>query len=216
MREILFWGATGQAKILQEAIRGTDLKLVALVDNNSDRPTSMLDVQVLHGEAGLDGWLKQRKSSLGLYYAVAVGGDRGRERILLMDVLLARGLRPLTIVHRTAFVANNASIGSGCQILAQAAVCADASLGRGVIVNTAASVDHDCEIGDGTHLAPGVRLAGSVNLGRRVFIGTGAVVLPRVRIGDDSIVGAGAVVLNDVPSGVTVVGNPAQIYISRL
>ncbi|MDE8347560.1 MAG: acetyltransferase [Acidocella sp.] len=216
MREILFWGATGQAGVLHEAMRGTDLKLVAIVDNNSDLTTSTLGVRVLHGEVGLDGWLEQRKSSKDIYYAVAVGGDRGRDRLLLMDALQARGLRPLTIVHRTAFVADNATIGSGCQILAQAAVCVDACLGRGVIVNTAASVDHDCQIGDGVHLAPGVRLAGNVTLGQRVFIGTGAVVLPRVHIGDDAIVGAGAVVLNNVPSGVTVLGNPARIFIRRL
>ncbi|MDE8342810.1 MAG: acetyltransferase [Acidocella sp.] len=215
MREILFWGAKAQARVLHEAMQGTDLELVALVDNNCDLSACTLGVQVLHGEAGLDGWLEQRKISNELYYAVAVGGDRGRERLNLMDLLQARGLRALTIVHSTAFVANNAVIGSGCQILAQAAVCVDAHLGRGVIVNTSASVDHDCKIGDGTHLAPGVRLAGNVTLGQRVFIGTGAVVLSHICIGDDSIVGSGAVVVHDVPSGVTVVGNPARIVKGR-
>ena len=45
---------------------------------------------------------------------------------------------------------------------------------------------------------------------RIAFVGAGATILPRIRIGADAVVGAGAVVTRDVPSGVTVVGNPAQ------
>ena len=30
MSEVLFWGATGQAKVLREALYGTDFRLVAL------------------------------------------------------------------------------------------------------------------------------------------------------------------------------------------
>src|SRR5713226_4486023 len=213
MREVLFWGATGQAKVLHEAIQGTDTKLVALVDNRELEP-NLLGVPVLHGETGLDAWLAQRDNSVDLYYTIAVGGGRGQDRLILMGTLQSRGLIALSIVHRTAFVADNALLGAGCQVLAQAAVCVYARLGRGVIVNTAASVDHDSEIGDGVHLAPGVRLAGEVVVGARAFIGAGAIVLPRVRIGEDAVVGAGAVVINDVPPGITVVGNPATVLVN--
>ena len=46
---------------------------------------------------------------------------------------------------------------------------------------------------------------------RRAAVGTGAIVLPGVTIGAGAMVGAGAVVTADVPDGVTVVGNPAQV-----
>jgi maltose O-acetyltransferase len=55
---------------------------------------------------------------------------------------------------------------------------------------------------------------GEVDIGRRVFIGAMAVILPDVRIGDDAIVGAGSVVREDVPAGVVVFGNPAEIVCS--
>jgi len=209
MRDLLFWGATGQAKVLKEVIYGTDMRLVALVDN---RPilSPIPDVPLLHGEKGLDTWLRQRGDSKNLYCAVAIGGGRGGDRIMLMDLLRERGLTLLTLVHRTAFVANSVIIGEGCQILAQSAVCTHTRLGRGVIVNTAASVDHDSEIGDGVHLGPGARLAGEVTVGVRAFIGTGAMVLPRIIIGEDAVVGAGAVVTKDVAPGMTVTGNPAR------
>lgn len=209
MRELLFWGATGQAKVLHELIHGTDMRLVALVDNRTI-PSPIPCVPLLHGEKDLDEWLLQRGSHDNLYCAVAVGGGAGGERIILMDLLRARGLVLQSLVHRAAFVAHDATIGEGCQVLAQSAVCTHARLGRGVIINTAASVDHDCVIGDGVHVGPGARLAGEVIVGARAFIGTGAIILPRIIIGEDAVVGAGAVVTTNVATGETVTGNPAR------
>jgi sugar O-acyltransferase (sialic acid O-acetyltransferase NeuD family) len=209
MRDILFWGATGQAKVLHDLIGGSDFRLVALVDNRAI-PSPIPGVPLLHGEGGLLAWLAERGGGLNLEAAVAVGGGRGADRLGLMELLQSHHISLPTLVHRTAFVASTAIVGEGCQLLAQSSVCACARLGRGVIVNTAASVDHDGEIGDGVHMGPGARLAGEVTVGARAFIGTGAVILPRLRIGEDAIVGAGAVVTKDVPKGTTVVGNPAH------
>lgn len=211
MNDVVFWGATGQAKVLHEALSGTDFRLVAMVDNR-DVISPFSEVPMLKGAAGLDSWLERYGGGKGLFAAVAVGGARGRDRLELMDLFRVRGLTLFTVVHRTAFVAVDALMGEGCQILAQAAVCTHAHLGCGVIVNTAASVDHDCVIGSGVHLAPGARLAGEVTVGERAFIGIGAVVLPRVHIGEEAIVGAGAVVTKDVPPRVTVTGNPARLH----
>lgn len=211
MSEVLFWGATGQAKVLSEALSGSDFRLVALVDNR-DVISPFEGVPILIGESGLDAWLERRGGARGLFATIAVGGARGRDRIELMNLLQARGLKPLTVIHRTAFVATDAQVGEGCQIMAQAAVCTHVRLGSGVIVNTAASVDHDCVIGNGTHIAPGARLAGEVTVGERAFVGVGAIVLPRIHIGEDAIVGAGAVVTKNVRSGATVIGNPARLY----
>lgn len=42
-------------------------------------------------------------------------------------------------------------------------------------------------------------------------IGAGAVIMCGITIGEWAMVGAGAVVIEDVPTGATVVGNPARI-----
>ena len=208
MAEIVLWGATGQARVLREALEARSVDVVAIVDNR-ELASPFPGVPVVVGEAGLKAWVARRAPSE-LLFAVAVGGSRGLDRLRLFDSMKALGLRPYTIVHRAAFVATDAHLGEACQVLAMAAVCAQARLGNLVIVNTAASVDHDCVIGDGTHIGPGAHLAGEVVVGSRAFVGTGAVVLPRLHIGDDSVVGAGAVVTRNVPAGATVAGNPAR------
>jgi sugar O-acyltransferase (sialic acid O-acetyltransferase NeuD family) len=208
MAEIVFWGATGQAKVLHEALHGTGITVAALVDER-ELPSPIAGASVLPGDAGLQAWLAQHLHAK-LLFAVAIGGARGSDRLTLADLLKRRGLQPYTIVHRAAFVAEGVTLGEACQILAHATVCTGASLGTAVIINTAASVDHDCVLGDGVHVGPGARLAGEVRVDRRSFIGTGAVILPRVHIGEDAIVGAGAVVTRDVTPGLVVVGNPAR------
>ncbi|MDK9719214.1 MAG: NeuD/PglB/VioB family sugar acetyltransferase [Trichlorobacter sp.] len=210
MRDILFWGATGQAKVLHDIVCDTDMRLVVLVDNRTIS-SPIPGVLLLRGETGLDAWLTERGGTDNLYGAVAIGGGHGTDRIQLLGLLKSRGIDPVTLIHRTAFVAHSAVIGEGSQILAQSSVCANAQLGRGVIINTAASVDHDGVIGNGVHIGPGARLAGEVIVGNNSFIGTGAVILPRIQIGNESVIGAGAVVIKNVKSGTTVVGNPARV-----
>jgi sugar O-acyltransferase (sialic acid O-acetyltransferase NeuD family) len=194
---------------LREALALSEFRLAAIFDNKSLH-SPFVDVPIYLGQEGLSSWLVNRTNETKIYACVAIGGSRGIERLMLQDWLQEQGIQPLTVIHPRAFVASDAEIGIGTQILAMSAVCANVKLGCSVIVNTSASVDHDCVIGNGVHVGPGVRLAGEVHVDEYAFIGTGAVVLPRLKIGPRAIIGAGAVVVRDVAAGETVVGNPAK------
>ena len=103
-------------------------------------------------------------------------------------------------------------------------------LGTGVFLNfNCVLLDvNTIEIGDRTQIGPAVQIYAAdhprnpearlanlecgkpVRIGRNVWIGGGAIILPGITIGDDAIIGAGSVVTHDIPSGVTVIGNPAR------
>jgi sugar O-acyltransferase (sialic acid O-acetyltransferase NeuD family) len=211
IEDMIFWGATGQAKVLKECMKDSGLKLVALFDNNPSLSSPFENVPLYFGSEGFENWLSEKELDNTIGFLVAIGGDRGFDRIKIQEYLESKGLFPLIAKHHTAFIADNVKIGSGSQILANSSVCVETIIGRACIINTGAIVDHECYIDDGVHICPGAHLAGCVNVGYYSTIGTGAVILPRIKIGDRAIVGAGAVVTKDVPPSTVVVGNPAGI-----
>lgn len=208
--DVVLWGATGQAVVLAELFAAQGRRIVALFDNDASAASPLDGVALYSGVAGFQTWLASadRNAVEGL---AAIGGSHGKDRLEIHALFASAGLRIGTAIHPRAFVAGDARIGDGSQILAQAAVAARAELGESCIVNTAASVDHECRLGAGVHIGPGAHLAGLVTVEDYAFVGTGAVVVPRVRIGAGSIVGAGAVVVADVAPGTVVAGNPARV-----
>lgn len=208
IRPLILWGGTGQAKVLAEFVAALGFRVEAVFDNNPDTQSPIVGVPLYAGEAGFARWRAGHPHTAS--FLVAIGGQRGAGRLARHDWLLGQGLTPATAVHPAAYVARNAVIGPGGQVLAKAVVGAEAVLGRECIVNTSASVDHECELGDGVHVAPGAVVAGCVRIGPHAFIGAGAVVLPRMSVGADAVVGAGAVVTTDIPAGVVVAGIPAR------
>lgn len=210
LKPIIFWGATGQARVLAEFIGSIGYQLVALFDNNPTTQPPIPGVPLFFGMEGFEKW-RGEQSGQQVFGLVAIGGSRGRDRTELQSTLQQRQIEPATAVHPKAITATNAVIGRGSQLLAGAIVCAEATLGDSCIVNTGASVDHECHLGKGVHIGPGAVLAGCVSVGDYSFIGAGAVVLPRVKIGRNVIVGAGAVVTRDLPDDCVAYGNPARV-----
>jgi sugar O-acyltransferase (sialic acid O-acetyltransferase NeuD family) len=119
---------------------------------------------------------------------------------------------PLTLIHPNSLISATSSINDfGVLIMPNSTINALASIGRGSIINTGAIVEHECKVGSFCHIAPGVTLLGRVKVGDYSFIGANSVVKEGISIGNNCIIGAGTVVLCDVPSGVTMVGNPGKI-----
>jgi len=213
LRRIVLWGATGQALVLADFLPELGYCIKALVDRDPSVESPVPGVSILRGEWAFAQWMRVQSSPPAAL--VAIGGDRGADRLEVQCLMESAGCQLVTAVHPKATVSASAGIGLGSQVLAGAVVGPGTEIGRGVIVNTRASVDHECRLSDGVHAAPGVILCGLVQIGRAAFVGAGAVVLPRIRIGENSVIGAGSVVTRDIPDNVIAFGSPARIVRAR-
>jgi sugar O-acyltransferase (sialic acid O-acetyltransferase NeuD family) len=183
MKELIIWGSSGHAKVLEELFNFSEYRIVALVDNNKEAKSVIANTPLLNGIEGFTNWLKQRNNSTQLYGIVAIGGALGLDRLKIQKLLVNKNVKIINAIHPFSYLAKNTCIGEGTQILAGAVIASSANIGNGVIINTASSIDHECILHDGVHIGPGATLAGCVEVGSCTFIGAGAVVLPRIKIG---------------------------------
>ncbi|MBK6620323.1 MAG: NeuD/PglB/VioB family sugar acetyltransferase [Saprospirales bacterium] len=212
--DLIIWGGTGNFKVLCELLQD-DYRVMGYFDNNPDIPKEYKGIPCLGNRQAFLEWIEEIPMNERPFYIVSIGPGHGKVRMEIHEELKEQGLKPIKAIHRSSFVAENASIGEGSQLYAMSTVCVDAQIGKACIINTRASVDHECVLEDGSSVGPGATLAGMVQVGKYADIYTGAVILPRLRIGEGAVVGAGAVVLKDVPPYTVVAGNPARTIKNR-
>ena len=208
-QKLIIWGGTGQSIVLEEFLC-EEYDILAIFDNNKNCGSPFDKVPVYYGMNELDDFLKDVHLEK-IHFIVAIGGGHGKVRLNLHNELIRRGLIPISGIHPTSYIAKNATISEGCQVLANTTIAARVQLGKSCIINTASHVDHECKLGNGVHVGPGASIAGCVEIDNYSFIGTGATILPFIKIGKNCIIGAGSVITKNIADNSIVYGNPGKL-----
>lgn len=141
-------------------------------------------------------------------FLCAIGNPQAKEQCV--KTLQARGAKFTNLIHPSAVLGSNITIGQGIIICPNVVVSADIKIGDFVSIDSQSVLGHDCELGHFSHVATFSAVTGGSKLGQRVFVGSHSTVLPTITVGDDAVIGAGSVVTKPVPAGITVVGVPAR------
>ena len=116
----------------------------------------------------------------------------------------------VTLVHPSAQIGTDVSIGKGSVVMANAVVNVCSTIGEHCIINTGAIVEHDNIMKDYVHISPGSALGGTVCVGEGTHIGIGAIIKNNIDICNDVVVGAGAVVVKHIKNSGVYIGVPAR------
>ena len=139
---------------------------------------------------------------------MGIGDIEHRRRVT--EELKSRGATFLRLIHPTAFIDSNATLGEGCIIYPFATVMTEAKIGDFVTMNLYSSAGHDAQIGRYCNLSPYATMNGFSVLEDEVFVGTHASVLAYHRVGRGSKISANSVVANDVRPHSLVFGVPGR------
>jgi sugar O-acyltransferase (sialic acid O-acetyltransferase NeuD family) len=140
-------------------------------------------------------------------FVCALGDVNFKKRYI--DTILQRGGSFISLIHPTAIIGNNATMGTGCIIGAYANLSSDTRIGNFVTICLRAGLGHDTVVGDYSHIGGNSCISGYVTIGESVTIHPGCVMVPKRKIGDHAVAGTGSVILCNVKAGTTVLGNPA-------
>jgi sugar O-acyltransferase (sialic acid O-acetyltransferase NeuD family) len=193
---LIIIGAGGHAGPVIDALRSMGEVLIGMTDPRGSGAKGSIPVlgtdEVIKPNDILANGLgnKATKHSSGL----------GRRKAVFVQ-FRKMGCKFPAIIHKTAYVSDEAVVYDGAQIMAGAIVQYGAKVGKNSIVNTRAVIEHNACVGNHCHIAPGAVLCGGVVLGHEVHIGAGAIVLQGKVIGNGAIIAAGAVVTRDVLDG---------------
>lgn len=205
-REIVIFGAGGQARETLGLVRQCGDEVVAFVDRHPAKGACLHGIPVLSAPEAHHRW----PAAL----ALAAAGYAAVRRRLVQEATEA-GFGFATVVSPTVSLDSSLWLGPGTVIQSGAVLTVDSEVGAHVLVNCGATIAHDVWIGDHVTLSPGARLLGAVRVEADAFIGAGAVIGPGrasapVVIGQGATVGAQAYVKGSVGAGQTVAGVPAR------
>lgn len=197
MKDITVIGGGGHCFALVELIRSGGLFRVVKVVDKMPKAKTILDVPMYESTG---------KEIEDTHVAIAIGDNKIRK-------IIAENLTTNcpNFIHDSAVCYPSAQFGKGIQVLPNAVIDADVSIGDFSIINNNATVSHNSKISAFCHVAIGAAISGGCTIGEGVLVGARSVILPNISVGKWATIGAGAVVTKDVPSGATVVGNPAKI-----
>lgn len=186
---------------IHELAKRLDLKLTSVVDPFYENPTGELIELYSNDKDFLEATNGEN---------VFLTPDSPKVRRKLFSLYSKTNNQLITLICPSAMISPSAVIGDSCCVQSCANISSNAFLGVGVKVNSQANIMHDCFIGNFTTIAPNAVLLGAVVVGECSYIGANATILPGITIGSNVIVGAGSVVTKNIPSGITVCGNPAR------
>jgi acetyltransferase EpsM len=208
MVPIVIWGASGHALVIADILRLTKkYKIFGFLDdvNSHLYESNFCGSTILGGREQLSDLRKQCIDHI----VIAIGDCHLRQQLSIYAQ--SQGFKLITIIHPSAVISKQVTIGDGTVICAASVVNPGTDIGENVIINTASTVDHECTIEDAVHIGPGVHMGGRARVKKRAWVGIGAVISDRITIGENSIIGAGAVVVRDIPPNVVAYGVPAKV-----
>tara|TARA_B100001059_G_scaffold231462_1_gene267331 strand:- start:995 stop:1594 length:600 start_codon:yes stop_codon:yes gene_type:complete len=196
-------GNGGHARVCRDVLAMSGFKEIGYVLGKG----SSVDEPASHNKyLGTDEWLLEQPADE-LLLVNGVGGEPDAvSRSIVFDKYCSVGFKFATLIHPSAYLADDVMLGEGAQIMAGAIIQPNCSIASNSIINTRASIDHDCVIHSHVHIAPGAVLCGGVVVGEGGFVGAQACIIPGIYIGSHAVIGAGSTVRKGVENNARFVG----------
>ncbi len=191
-KSIYIYGASGHGLVVADIAQACGYEEIIFVDDGENKYFTFEEI---------------KKNN---YIPMALGVGNNSIRAKLLKKGQDNGFEILSLIHPTAIMSLNVTIGRGTVVMPNVVVNTKAIIGKGVILNTGCIIEHECIIDDFVHISPKVALAGNVRVGALTHIGIGTNIIQGILVGRNSIIGAGSVVIKNINNNTKAYGNPCK------
>ena len=206
MKNLIIIGAGGMGRTFYDMAResiGYDEEYVikGFIDDNLNALCEFENYPPILGT--ISGYLPQ----IGDVFVCSIGGVSRRKCI---ESIIERGGEFITMIHSTARIGTNVTLGEGNLIGAFTTIAADAKIGDYNFIQSYTIVGHDVTIGSWNRIDSHVMCVGGITIGDETMIHTSAMLNHNVKIGDKAHIGACCFITKDVDAGATMFASPAR------
>lgn len=213
-KKVLIIGGEGNGGVIASCIednrkRFNDLEWeVAGFINDFEKGKTINGYPVLGGTNEIDKLLKE--DYYFMYAIHMIGRNVKNEEIFLeMNIPDDRFAR---IIHKTAFVADNAVLDPGVFVMSNCYVGPMTYIGKCSLLMANALVGHNTTIQPLCHFSVGSITSSYVKIGRASDVTLGARVIEKVIVGNYAVAGAHSLVTKDIPDYEIHIGTPASFF----
>lgn len=126
-----------------------------------------------------------------------VGGKMFSQRFDKYKAIKEKGFELENIIHSSASISKNATMGDGNIILQYAIVANRANIGNCNVVCPKGYINHDVTIGNANYIAPGFSTTGYSAIGNYCFCGVNSALNNKVKVADYTFIGGGLFISHD-------------------
>jgi len=115
-----------------------------------------------------------------------------------------------TIIHKTAFVAENVVLEPGVFVMSNSYIGPGAKIGKCTLIMANALIGHNTTVGNLCHFSVGSITSSYITIGNVSDVTLGAKVLEKRKIGNYAVAGANSLITRDIPDYEIHIGSPAK------
>jgi len=204
---VIIFGAGYLGRAAKEIFEANGNVVYGFLDVNKKIHQTEIDNAVVLGSTDDDGFLKLIGKKCEAF--IAIDEVKLRKNLVKM-IQEVRKMQPINGVHKSAIIAQTATMGHGNFIDMGVTVGSGATLGNHGMLHAGCIVGHEVKLGDFVQIGAGSVINPGVEIEDDAFVGSGVTIVSGITVGKGARIGAGSVVITPVKAGETVFGNPAQ------
>lgn len=212
-KKVIIIGGEGNGGVVASCIednrkRFNDLEYKVAGFINDLEKGSINGYPVLGGTDEIDKFLKDDYYFM---YAIHMIGRNVLSESVFKKMTIPKD-RFAKIIHKTAFVADNAIIEPGVLVMSNCYVGPTAKIGMCSLMMANSLIGHNTEVGPLCHFSVGSITSSYVKIGKVSDVTLGAKVLEKRNIGNYAVAGASSLITKDIPDYEIHIGSPAKFY----